>query len=76
MIKVYVKGAICTTFMFNGVEYKVPGICGEPIVIEVNDAVECLALLDTIDNQISRVIVSTIIPGKEYNFTIYNNYLE
>lgn len=76
MIRVYVIGAICTTFMFNGVEYKVPGICGEPTIIEVNDANEYLNLIDAIDNQICRVIVSTVIPGKEYNFIVYNDYLE
>lgn len=77
MIRVYVISAMCTTFMFNGVEYDVPGICETPIVIEVNDANEYLNLIDAIDNQqMCEVIVSTVIPGKEYKFIIYNDYVE
>lgn len=77
MIKININGARCATFMFNGVEYEVPGIPGEPTAIEVNDTNEYLNLIDVINNQQRcEVIVSTVIPGKEYKFTIYNDYLE
>lgn len=74
MIKVNVTSAAYALFTFNDIEYEVSAI--NPIVIEVNDANEYLNLIDAIDNQICRVIVSTVIPGKEYEFIIYNDYLE
>lgn len=75
MIKVNVTSAAYALFTFNDIEYEVSAI--NPIVIEVNDANEYLNLIDAINKQQRcEVIVSTVIPGKEYEFIIYNDYLE
>lgn len=76
MIKVKILGADPVKFKFKNVQYSVPGICGEPISIKLENTAEFVSLLDAINDQVCQVIVATDIDGADYYLTIYNGYLE